>query len=76
MGTKNKRKNAFNSKRCPECATELPLDFTRCTNCGKRVGKVDRTGRAIKPIDWFSYVKAILSLLVFALFIWWAFLKE
>jgi hypothetical protein len=61
------------SKKCHGCYTYAPIDAKECTACGKKLGPVDKTGMAQKPIDWMAYVVFLVSLCGFALFIWWAF---
>ena len=64
------------SKRCPYCSTELALHSRKCLGCGKRVGKVDATGRATEPIDWKAYAWCVAAWLMFAFFIWWGFFRK
>jgi hypothetical protein len=42
----------------------------------KRVGEVDKLGFAAKPFDWPGYAIAIVSIIVFAVFMWWGFFRE
>ncbi len=74
MGLFNKKKEpqqqVFLVKRCPECFVNLPINAKRCFSCNARVGKVDRFGKARKPIDWLSYLVCLVSWLLFAYFVW------
>jgi ribosomal protein L40E len=63
----------FTTKICPECATHLALDAKACTWCQKKVGKVDKQGRAKRPVNWYSYLVCFLSWLALGLYIRWAF---
>jgi len=64
------------TKRCPECFTNLPVEAERCTSCNQKVGEVTAHGLAKKPVDWSSYLKAILAIGGFFVFVWWLFLKR
>jgi hypothetical protein len=64
------------TKKCPYCYVYLPLHVTRCTGCDKRIGEVDKLGFAAKPVDWFGYVLAIVSIAAFSIFMWWGFFRE
>lgn len=70
------KKLAFDLKRCPHCSVELPLDTMLCSNCKKKVGKVDKLGRAREPVDWKAYTICVFSWLLFVFFVWWGFFKE
>ncbi len=63
----------FDTKRCPECGVDLPLDCRKCPACNIKVGGVDPYGRARSPIDWKAYAVCVLAWLVFAFFVWWGF---
>jgi ribosomal protein L40E len=76
MGRRPENELGFSTKRCPDCSAELPLDAESCHECGSRVLKVDRVGRAGKPIDWYAYIVCFLSWLAFGLYTWWAFFKK
>lgn len=64
------------SKKCPECLTYIPLNAEICPECKKRVGKVTMSGMAGRPTNWISYVLLIIAVAAFALYIWWAFIRE
>lgn len=64
------------TKKCPYCYTYLPANAERCDACGKRVGEVDATGWAKKPVDITGYLVAIAACGGFAWFVWWAFLSK
>jgi hypothetical protein len=69
--------NKFHTtKKCPFCYVHLPLDVRVCTTCKSKVGDVDKLGFAAKPVDWWGYLIAALSVAGFALFTWWAFFRE
>jgi ribosomal protein L40E len=77
MGIRKKKTkgnpDSYLIKRCPECFASLPIDATHCFSCKARVGKVDRHGKAKRPINWYSYITCILSWLALILYIKWAF---
>jgi hypothetical protein len=54
----------------------MPIDATRCTDCGKRVGPVDKHGVAQKAINYRAYAEMVLAFVVLGLFVWWFFLKD
>jgi predicted nucleic acid-binding Zn ribbon protein len=62
-------------KKCPECFTFLPRDAKVCHSCNAKVGEIQNNGFAKKPVDWMSYVKAILAVIIFGVFVWWSFLR-
>ena len=64
------------TKKCPECYTYLPLDAQVCPACKTKVGDVDRLGFAEKSIDWMGYLLAVVSIVGFIIFVWWAFFRE
>ncbi len=64
------------SKKCPYCSEHLSLDATVCSSCKKRIGEVESHGMAKKTVDWWAYTVAILSCIVLAVYIWWAFFKD
>ncbi len=66
----------YTTKKCPECYAHLPLNVKVCTSCKAKVGDVDKLGFAEKPTDWGGYLIAAVSILGFAVFIWWAFFRE
>ena len=71
-----KRRPQHPVKKCPECFTYLPLNAEKCPDCGTRLEGVDWLGFAKKPIDWRGYVIAIASVLIYCVFMWWAFFKD
>ena len=74
--TKQKTINSYLTKKCPACYTHLPLNARVCTSCKVKVGDVDKLGFAQKPTEWWSYLIAGVSVLGFAVFMWWAFFKD
>ena len=60
-------------KQCPECLAQLPLNAKKCTECGQRVGAARADGKAALPIDWKSYVVAAIFIMIFIIYIRWAF---
>jgi ribosomal protein L40E len=76
--TKSSSKERLNyaTKKCPECYAHLPLRAKQCHACNAKVGDVDKLGFAEKPVDWLGYVVAVISIVVFAVFMWWAFFVE
>ncbi len=71
-----KKINGYTTKKCQECYTHLMLDAKECTACLAKVGNVDKLGFAEKPIDWWSYLIAVMSIAGFVVFMWWAFFRE
>lgn len=67
------QKHAYLVKRCPECFISLPIDATRCFWCKARVGRVDRYGKARRPINWYAYLTCILAWAALILYVKWAF---
>jgi len=76
LKSQQKSKTAYNTKKCPECFTHLPLNAKKCTVCNTLVSDVNRHGMAKRPIDWRAYTICFLSWLVLGLYIWWAFLRD
>jgi ribosomal protein L40E len=76
MGRPRDTELGFTTKRCPECSAELQLDARHCHECGIRVLRVDKLGRAKRPIDWVGYILCFISWLAFGLYTWWAFFKK
>lgn len=64
------------TKKCPFCYTYLKAEAEKCDACGKRVGEVDATGWAKKPVDVKGYLLALAACGGFYWFIWWAFLSK
>ncbi len=64
------------SKKCPECYEFMPLKARICPSCKTKVGDIDSTGMAKRATDWKAYSAAALAILIFALYIWWAFFRE
>ena len=71
-----KGKVSYATKKCPECYAHLPLSAKECHACKAKVGDVDKLGFAEKPVDWVGYLLAGISIVVFAVFMWWAFFVE
>ena len=63
----------FSTKKCYNCLEHLPLEATTCTNCKKKVGKINRIGMASKPIDWIAYLVCAIAFAALAAFILKAF---
>ncbi len=61
------------TKKCPWCLAYIPMASKRCPQCQGKVGDVDKTGMAKKPTDWTAYGVAIVAIVAFGVFIWWAF---
>jgi len=76
LGKNQKSKQAYETKKCPECFTHLPLNAEKCSVCKTPVGAVNRHGTAKKPIDWRGYSICLLAWLILGIYIWWAFLKD
>jgi len=73
----NKKKNDYyTTKKCPFCYVHMPLDAQACTACKSKVGDVDTLGFAEKPIDWWGYLIAGVFMAGFAVFTWWAFIRQ
>jgi hypothetical protein len=62
------------SKKCPECYDFMPLSAKICPSCKTRVGRIDNTGMARRAFDWKAYSAAFIAILIFIVYIWWAFL--
>ncbi len=73
---KDKKRPNYSSKRCPNCATELPLRMTVCLECKQKLGEVDRYGIAKKPTDWKAYTICIIAWTVFIGYVYWAFIYK
>ena len=63
------------TKRCPECSVHIPIDATKCPDCGKRVGSVDKHGVGRKAVNYKAYVELIVALALLGGFVWWFFIK-
>lgn len=61
------------SKKCPECFVYMPLHAKVCPSCGIRVSGIDKHGKATRATDWKAYLTAGIAIVIFALYIWWAF---
>jgi hypothetical protein len=72
----DKKKLAYATKKCPSCYAHLPLNVKECHACSAKVGDVDELGFAEKPVDWKGYLAAGVSIVLFAVFFWWAFFVE
>ena len=64
------------TKKCPDCFNHLPMSATKCTACGAKVGHGTKHGLAQRPTDWRAYAVCLLSWLVLAIYVWWAFLRK
>lgn len=71
-----KQANLPKTKRCPECGVYISIEATRCPDCHKRVGPVDKHGVGRKAINYRAYAEMLIAFIVFGIFIWWFFLKE
>ncbi|WDN90424.1 hypothetical protein BuS5_03395 [Desulfosarcina sp. BuS5] len=69
----DEKNHCFTTKKCPECLTNLPLNAEKCPDCGKKIGEVDKTGFAKRPVNWLSYIISVLAWVALCLYIWWAF---
>lgn len=65
----------FPSKKCPECYEYIPLPAEKCPSCGIRVGKIDKYGHASRVFDWKGYGTAAVAILIFILYLVWAYKK-
>lgn len=74
--THKENRPSFDTKRCPNCSVDLPLNSLKCPGCGLKVGKVDRFGRAKEPIDWKAYAICVVSWILFGFFVWWGFFRD
>jgi len=63
------------TKRCPECSVYIPVDATRCPDCGKRVGPVDKHGVGRKAVNYRAYIEMVIAFAVLGAFVWWFFFK-
>ena len=54
----------------------MPLHTKVCPACKTRVGEMDDSGMARRATNWKAYGLAIFAILIFAIYIWWAFFKE
>lgn len=66
-------KPTFKTKKCYECFTHVALDTRICPNCGKPLGRANKTGIAEKPTDWKSYLICLLAWIAFGVFVWIGF---
>jgi len=71
-----RKKIEYATKKCPDCYAHLPLRAKECHACKAKVGDVDKLGFAEKPADWLGYLVAGASIIVFVVFMWWAFINE
>ncbi len=65
-----------NVKKCPYCYAYVAVKDARCKACGRRVGAADSSGWARKVLDWRAYLGAIVAVIMFMAFCWWAFLGK
>jgi len=70
------KKLKYATKKCPDCYVHLPLNAKECHACKSKVGDVDKLGFAQKPVDWKGYLAAAISIVIFVIFMWWAFFGE
>ncbi len=70
------RHAASSTKRCPECSMHIPIEATRCTGCGKRVGQVDKHGVARKAVNYRAYAEMAIAFIALGVFAWWFFFKD
>jgi hypothetical protein len=64
------------TKKCPHCYEYLALHAKVCTSCQKKVGDVDKLGFAQEPFNWVGYLTALIAIIVFIVFSWWAFFVQ
>ena len=74
--SRSKGKVEYATKKCPDCYAHLPLNAKECHACKAKIGDVDKLGFALKPPDWLGYLVAAVSILIFVVFMWWAFFLE
>ena len=72
---KAKINRVFTFKRCPYCFTSLSLDADVCIGCHKRVCEVDRYGLAKRPVNYLGYLAAVMWVVIFIVYIWFAFIR-
>ena len=75
MKASETKKHTFAYKKCYECLNEIQLDARVCFSCGQKLGPVDKNGIAKRPIDWRAYGVALLAVLCFGYYMWWAFFQ-
>ena len=63
-------------KRCPFCYTYIRLDATHCTDCKRKVGKIDKYGLAKKPFNYKAYLAALLWFVMLGIYIWKIFITQ
>ena len=63
------------TKKCPYCSTYVKLNADRCDACNRRIGPSSPYGVARKPVNFKSYLIAILAVAVLAAYLVWAFGK-
>ena len=68
-----RRRRGYSIKICHNCGTPLAIYSEECYSCHKKVGEVDKHGKAKKPTDWMSYVICVISWAAFFGYIYWAF---
>ncbi len=76
MGTQKNLANQFSMKKCRDCSTDNTLAADVCVSCKKKLGDVDVQGYAIRPFDYKAYAVGIASVIVFVVYMWWAFFRE
>ncbi len=73
---KSKPPRTFSYKRCPDCLTTLELTATVCIACRRRVGTVDRQGRAKRPVNYIGYLAALFWVVILMGYIWFFFIRS
>jgi hypothetical protein len=68
--------NLYSLKKCPFCFEMLKLDADKCERCNKKVGSVNKTGFADKPVNWKAYMVSILAWVAFGVYCYWAFVDR
>lgn len=54
----------------------MPLAARVCPACKTKVGDRDETGMARRATDWKAYGAAFFAIVIFGIYIWWAFFRE
>ena len=70
------QKKRYSIKICHNCGTPLAINAEECYSCHKKVGEVDKEGKAKKPTDWKAYIISAVAWLVFFGFIYWLFVLK
>lgn len=64
------------TKRCPECMKYVSLETKKCPTCKTKLGKVQPHGFAKRTVDWTGYTIAIIAILAFGIYLYWAFMID